>query len=164
MSDESLSLRWYDAQGCIATFPIDVVTQLPLLVVLILVLKRKRCGKGVQGLGDFKLENEVDGSHLRYSLTDVVRSGSKMFGRRRVTASARVVGNFASTGRQSTESDTNRVSTPEQELFFKLSWREESCENEGFVIQTARDRAVKDRKSTRLNSSHSGESRMPSSA
>ena len=44
------------------------------------------------------------------------------------------------------------TSSPEPRVFSEEDWNEASIQ------------AVKDRKSTRLNSSHSGESRMPSSA
>ncbi len=33
--DNMLSLRWYDAEGCIVTQPIDIIGRLPLFVVMV---------------------------------------------------------------------------------------------------------------------------------
>ena len=38
--DEKLSLRWYDAQGCIESIGFDFVKRLPLFVVLVMILQR----------------------------------------------------------------------------------------------------------------------------
>ena len=51
----------------------------------------------------------------------------------------------------------------EVEKLKKLSRKELSEEQKQFILKAYRDWET-DRKSTRLNSSHSGESRMPSSA
>ena len=36
--DEKLSLRWYDAQGCLESIGFDFVKRLPLFVVMVMIL------------------------------------------------------------------------------------------------------------------------------
>ncbi|KAJ2921470.1 hypothetical protein H1R20_g15622, partial [Candolleomyces eurysporus] len=139
LTDNWLSLRWYDAQGTIATFPIDIAAQLPLFVVMIVLFQR--FGDRMRGIGDFKLEGEVDGRNFRLSIPDTARSGWKLMG---ATATPRVerplVASHCVQNSHATVTDDPLL--PDQALF-KLSWREEVCDCEGAIIQTARERMVK---------------------
>jgi len=38
--DELLEVLWYDPQGCVRTTPIDIIDQLPLLMVLVQAQRR----------------------------------------------------------------------------------------------------------------------------
>ncbi|KAJ2925917.1 hypothetical protein H1R20_g11178, partial [Candolleomyces eurysporus] len=139
LTDNWLSLRWYDAQGTIATFPIDIAAQLPLVVVMIVLFQR--FGDRMRGIGDFKLEGEVDGRNFRLSILDTARSGWKLMG---ATATHRVerplVASHCVQNSHATVTDDPLL--PDQALL-KLSWREEVRDCEGAIIQTARERVVK---------------------
>lgn len=46
-----MSVRWYDAEGCIESAPIDIIRHLPLLIVFMDVIQRS---KRLRGYGDAK--------------------------------------------------------------------------------------------------------------
>ncbi|KAK0187208.1 hypothetical protein F5146DRAFT_1142163 [Armillaria mellea] len=51
--DNMLSIRWYDAEGCIGTQSIDIVGEPPLFVVLVIILQR--FDGAMWGLPDIKI-------------------------------------------------------------------------------------------------------------
>jgi hypothetical protein len=60
--DELLEVLWYDPQGCIRTTPIDIVNQLPLLIVLIRAQRRSKYLSGLRNTavpGNFDLINQA---------------------------------------------------------------------------------------------------------
>ncbi|KAJ2911931.1 hypothetical protein MD484_g8479, partial [Candolleomyces efflorescens] len=148
LENEKLSLRWHDSQGCIATTPIDVIAQLPLLVAMVLLFQR--FGKRMQGAAGWNLQAEVDGENLEYSLPDDARSGWELKGRRLVTATPLVLSEPSplepSSGHRPQRATAKSKPIkpelkPREDLFFKLSWREESRDNEAYIVETAKRRA-----------------------
>ncbi|KAJ2921216.1 hypothetical protein H1R20_g15874, partial [Candolleomyces eurysporus] len=145
LEDERLSLRWHDAQGCIGTESIDIIAQLPLLVVMILLFQR--FGKQMRGNAGWTLQGKVDGKDLEYALPDHARSGWEMKGRRLVVATPLVPGDPAEPAPAATHRTRRVVGKKEpalkrsEDLFFKLSWREETRDNEAHIIETAKERA-----------------------
>ena len=145
MVDERLSLRWHDPQGCIGTTKIDVVAQLPLLVTMILMFQR--FGKRMRGEAGWNLHANVDGKDINYTLPPEARAGWELKGRHQVFATPLAPadgsepltdGPSRCSARQASRAP---VVKPRKDLFFKLSWREESCDDEAFVVKTAKDRA-----------------------
>ncbi|RXW15793.1 hypothetical protein EST38_g10061 [Candolleomyces aberdarensis] len=145
LEDERLSLRWHDAQGCIGTASIDILAQLPLLVVMILLFQR--FGKQMRGNAGWTLQGKVDGKDLEYALPDHARSGWELKGRRLVVATPLVPGDPADPAPASTYRTRGAVGKKEptlkrsENLFFKLSWREETRDDEAHIVETAKERA-----------------------
>ncbi|RXW24071.1 hypothetical protein EST38_g1775 [Candolleomyces aberdarensis] len=147
LEDNMLSLRWHDAQGYISTHPIDIVAQLPLLVVIILFFQR--FGDRMRGNSGINLlEAEANGKKFKYVIPDDVHSGLELKGRRRVTATPLVERPPASAHSRYTRQNARAANAADclpldDDLFFKLSgWREHTRQSEGFVVQTAKERAV----------------------
>ncbi|EAU82508.2 hypothetical protein CC1G_12245 [Coprinopsis cinerea okayama7 len=80
LEGNKLSLHWYDPQGCIRTHPIDIVSQLPLLVAMMLIFQR--FDDRMRGNGKFQLNIEVDGETVPHTLDDNVHNHWMLKGRR----------------------------------------------------------------------------------
>ena len=121
--DELLEVLWYDPQGCIRTSPIDIIEQLPLLVVLIQAQRRSGYLHGLRNTavpGNFELIKEVT---PRFQLVGRMTSGGEL----------RVPTTATSTGTQ-TSSDDKATS------FLKSSWPEDVRPREHYIIATAIER------------------------
>ncbi|EAU82571.2 other/FunK1 protein kinase [Coprinopsis cinerea okayama7 len=150
LEGNKLSLHWYDPQGCIRTHPIDIVSQLPLLVAMMLIFQR--FDDRMRGNGKFQLNIEVDGETVPHSLDDSEIHNRWMFkGRRSVSGKLFPHGKIPPPKSESRSSRTTRSnanptandvpSNEEGELFGKFLWREEARHTEGVIIETALKRA-----------------------
>ncbi len=70
--DNMLSLRWYDAEGCIVTQPIDIIGRLPLFVVMVIILQRFEAA--MLGLSDIQMTENGPVSFIRQSKGKVLRA------------------------------------------------------------------------------------------
>lgn len=113
-----------------------------------MVLLLQRFSKRMKGCAGWSLQAKIDGEELDYSLPDDARSGWEMKGRRLVTATPLVPSNPSvapalryRTRGTAAENHEKSTSKPGEDLFFKLSWREESRDNEAHIVSIARERA-----------------------
>ncbi|KAH6904284.1 hypothetical protein BKA70DRAFT_1297775 [Coprinopsis sp. MPI-PUGE-AT-0042] len=159
LRDQMLSLRWYDSQGCISTQSIDIVEQMPLLVLTMMLFQR--LDSQMRGTAFYDLKATIDGKVLPFDIPDDAHSPWELIGRHTVTATPRPrqtspkpltsdldMGpsrSKASGSRQRAgRTPLARVAAPKtelQDLFFKLLWREERRDMEGVIIETAIGRA-----------------------
>lgn len=148
-------MRWYDPQGCIFTTPVDIVSQLPLLVALIVLFQR--FNYHMHGNACFELKAVIEGEEIPFDIPDTTACPWQLKGRHTVTASPIRKGSggvIPTPAAHPTHSIGTRAATraaaavvarspPDKlrDLFFKLTWREEVRSPEGYIIQTAMDRA-----------------------
>ena len=123
--DQFLEVLWYDPQGCIRTTPIDIVNQLPLLMVLVRAQRRSKFLSGLRNTpipGDFEVINKA-------------------------TPRFQLVGRMTSCGKlkaSSTASTSTQISGDDEAThFFKSSWTEDIRPREHEIITTAGARAKK---------------------
>jgi len=126
--DQLLEVLWYDPQGCIKTTPIDIVNQLPLLVVLIRAQRRSKYLSGLRNTpipGNFEL---IQKATPRFQLVGRMSSWGKL--------------KSSSTA----PSSSTQISSEEDEAthFFKSSWTEDVRPREHEIIATAVTRAKRD--------------------
>ncbi|KAH6904266.1 hypothetical protein BKA70DRAFT_1432476 [Coprinopsis sp. MPI-PUGE-AT-0042] len=154
-NDNKISLRWYDPQGCIFTTPVDIVSQLPLFVALIALFQR--FNKQMHGSASFELKAVIQGEEIPFDIPDTSATPWQLKGRHTVTASpirkgskgvvtapAAHPGHSIGTRAATKAAAAVQASSPPEklrDLFFKLTWREEVRSPEGYIIQTAKDRA-----------------------
>ncbi|KAH6904249.1 hypothetical protein BKA70DRAFT_1226901 [Coprinopsis sp. MPI-PUGE-AT-0042] len=151
LKDNLLTLKWYDSQGCISTNPIDIVAQLPLVVVMIIIFQRfdhrmrgtacidlKACLNGVEVPldvpFDFHSPWQLKGSHT--VATSPVARGK---GINKPANSPTTHGHYPG---QSRLGPTSTMTESLKDTFLKFSWREETRDPEGLVIKTAKERAT----------------------
>ena len=78
--DEFLEILWYDPQGCIRTTPIDIVKELPLLVVLVRAQRRSKYLSGLRNTpipGSF---DPIEKTTPRFQLVGRMSSWGKVNG------------------------------------------------------------------------------------
>ncbi|KAK0204164.1 hypothetical protein DFS33DRAFT_1384418 [Desarmillaria ectypa] len=87
--DNMLSLRWYDAEGCIVTQPIDIIGRLPLFVVMVIILQR--FDTAMWGLSDIQISQTTENGLVSYYLEcdKAKRALFQLVGRRTFGADAR---------------------------------------------------------------------------
>ncbi|KAH6904250.1 hypothetical protein BKA70DRAFT_1565962 [Coprinopsis sp. MPI-PUGE-AT-0042] len=149
LQDNLLSLAWYDSQGMILTTPIDVITQLPFLVMTVAMLQR--LSPQMRGIASFDLAVTLDGGRVPFDLPEGARPRWQLKGRHAVFATPIPRGTKTSqtatpSHRWTTRSRTRAAAesarvSPLKCLFFKLSWRDERRPSESVVISTAKERA-----------------------
>ncbi|KAH6904218.1 hypothetical protein BKA70DRAFT_1297406 [Coprinopsis sp. MPI-PUGE-AT-0042] len=148
LQDNWLDLKWYDPQGCIATEPINIVTQLPLLVMVVVLLQR--FSPQMQGRASLDLAVTTEGARIPFDIPENSRPRWELKGRHGVTTSL-VRKGTKSLVRSSSSGLTTRARCRAdaeaakmaslEDLFFKLSWRDARRPSEGHVISTAKERA-----------------------
>lgn len=117
-------MRWYDAQGCFESEPIDIVEQMPQLVVMLILLQR--FNKRMWGLSTENVESEKGtflpdrGTRCRFELV-----GRRTFG----SPAMRVAESSASNAKD------------EMPLFYKSSWVKCTDLKEPDAINVAHERA-----------------------
>ncbi len=121
--DELLEVLWYDPQGCVRTTPIDIVNQLPLLIVLVRAQRRSKYLSGLRKTpvpGNFDLINQPT---PRFQLVGRMTSWGKL--------------------KASTPSLTSTKISDEDGAthFFKSAWPEDIRPREHVIIATAITRA-----------------------
>lgn len=115
--DELLEILWYDPQGCIRTIPIDIVKELPLLIVLVRAQRRSKYLSGLRNTpvpGNFDLIN-------------------------RATPRFQLVGRMSSWGKLKapTPLTGTRISDEDEAThFFKSSWPEDVRPKEHEILAT----------------------------
>jgi hypothetical protein len=145
LADNWLTLRWYDAQGAIATEPIDIIAQLPLLVMTVQLLQR--FGPRMRGNATVDLKLPLNGVSVPFELPETSRPKWQLKGRRGV------VGTPVTPSQKPVRIPTHKYGTrarskataplvnPFNDLFSKLSWREDHQKSEASIIALARERA-----------------------
>ncbi|KAJ2912893.1 hypothetical protein MD484_g7522, partial [Candolleomyces efflorescens] len=103
-----------------------------------------RFGDRMRGSSGIKLEGETNGRKFNFNIPHDAHSGWELKARRRVTATPLVERPPAvALYTQNTQVANTIDPLPrDDELFFKFSWREHTQQGEGFIIQTARERAI----------------------
>ncbi|RXW15796.1 hypothetical protein EST38_g10058 [Candolleomyces aberdarensis] len=141
LRDNQLSIRWHDCEGCIATSNIDVVAQLPLLVTMILLFQRLE--NRMRGQAGWTSQAVVDGVEVRYSIPADALSGRGLTGRWLIATTPLVHGPSLPSGLTNggDVEYTEATLKPSEDLFFKLSWREEVRLDETHIIRMAKGRA-----------------------
>jgi hypothetical protein len=114
-----LEVLWYDPQGCIRTTPIDILNQLPLLMVLVQAQRRSGYLSGLR-------KTAVPGNF------DLISDAAPRF---------QLIGRMTSCGKlkaSSTPSSSAHISGDDEPThFFKSSWTEDVRHKEHEVITTA---------------------------
>ncbi|KAK0199569.1 hypothetical protein DFS33DRAFT_174816 [Desarmillaria ectypa] len=89
LEDNMLSLRWYDAEGCIVTQPIDIIGRLPLFVVMVIILQR--FDAAMWGLSDIQISQTTENGPVSFYLESdkAKRALFQLAGRRTFGADAR---------------------------------------------------------------------------
>jgi len=126
--DELLEVLWYDPQGCIRTTPIDVVNQLPLLVVLVRAQRRSKYLSGLRNTdvpGNFDLINQPT---PRFQLVGRMTS----LGNLKASSAA-----ASTSAAQSVTQISGEDNLDEATHFFKSSWTEDIRRRERDIIATA---------------------------
>lgn len=115
-----------------------------------MILLFQRFGKRMKGKAGSVLKSKVDENELQYSLPNQARSGWEMKGRGLVIAtplvpvdppalaSAPPYRTRGVVGNGNDEAELRRS----EDLFFKLSWREETRKNEAHIVETDKKRAI----------------------
>jgi len=117
-----LTLLWYDPQGCIQSSRIDIVRQLPLLVLLVTM----------QQQSDFWLGWPPTEIPPKYRMVHKCAPRFQLVGR--MTSCAEV---------HAVDSSTKVSGTKEAEHYFKSSWPEDDRVKEHIIVATAKIRAGK---------------------
>jgi Fungal protein kinase len=146
LSDSWLSFRWYDAQGCIASKAVDMVAQLPFVVMTVALLQR--FDSSMRGRGNFDLSIPLEGKQVQFHLPADVRPHWELLGRHGACAVPIPITPIASVPSHSRPTRARSAAAANAEsaealamLFFKISWRLEHVASEVSVIQIARERA-----------------------
>ena len=123
--DELLEILWYDPQGCIRTTPIDIVKELPLLVVLV---RGQRRSKYLCGLRDTLVPGNFD----------LINKATPRF---------QLIGRMSSWGKLKASTiplTSTQISDEDQAThFFKSSWPEDVRPKEHEILATAVKRVEK---------------------
>jgi hypothetical protein len=100
----------------------------------------------VRGNSGIKLEGEANGRKFKFNVPVGAHSGWELKGRRRITATPIVERPPSTPAHPRATCQNARVANTTDPLprdDFKLSWREHTRQSEGFIVQTAKERAVK---------------------
>ncbi|KAH6904258.1 hypothetical protein BKA70DRAFT_1226910 [Coprinopsis sp. MPI-PUGE-AT-0042] len=144
-----LCLRWYDPQGCISTEPIDIISELPLLVMTVILLQR--LSPRMRGAAWLNMSISTDGGDVPITLPDTAQKPWELKGRHAVFSSPipfssskrRRHEKLPSHGRN-TRANARAAADSKpslDDLFLKLSWRMEGDSAESTTIATAKERA-----------------------
>ncbi|KAK0449041.1 uncharacterized protein EV420DRAFT_788562 [Desarmillaria tabescens] len=89
LEDNMLSLRWYDAEGCIVTQPIDIIGRLPLFVVMVIILQR--FDATMWGFSDVQISQTTENGPVSFCLESDKAKGTRfqLVGRRTFGADVR---------------------------------------------------------------------------
>ncbi|KAH6903795.1 hypothetical protein BKA70DRAFT_1513450 [Coprinopsis sp. MPI-PUGE-AT-0042] len=154
LQDNLLSFKWYDPEGCITTERIDIVSQLPLLVVMLTVFQR--FDHRMRGIACIETSVSLSTGETAFDIPHNAHAPWQLRGThttaaapvRRGTGVSKPAGAATSHGHYpekgiSSEAHTAIGSKLQslKDVFFKFSWREETRDPEGVVIATARERA-----------------------
>ncbi|KAH6903796.1 hypothetical protein BKA70DRAFT_1433096 [Coprinopsis sp. MPI-PUGE-AT-0042] len=143
LQDNFLSLRWYDAQGCIATEPIDIIAQLPLLVATVVLFQR--FSPRMRGSASLDLAVPLGSRSMPFDVR--ARPHWQLKGRHGVFGTPVPRGSYPQVSMKTSARTTRSRAKVEAEassladLFFKLSWRDERRLSEALVIAVAKERA-----------------------
>ncbi|KAH6904219.1 hypothetical protein BKA70DRAFT_1432418 [Coprinopsis sp. MPI-PUGE-AT-0042] len=154
LKDSQLSLKWYDAEGCIETESIDIISHLPLMVVMLIIFQR--FDHRMRGVACVETKASINGEDLEFDIPHTAFSPWQLRGThttatvpvRKGRGVARPANGPISHG-HSPETDlpfqanlgTDAPLATLRDTFFKFSWREEARDPEGVVIATAKERA-----------------------
>ncbi|KAF5311686.1 hypothetical protein D9611_009432 [Ephemerocybe angulata] len=130
LEDHWLTLHWYDPQGCIATDPIDIVEQLPLLVAMVVLFQRFR--GPMRGVAPIELKCRIGEHEVPYAIPATTRPRWGMTGKRVVATIPLPV---------APPPDRPPCSVDITNYFFKWSWRKEDSQSEAEVVDLAKERA-----------------------
>jgi len=134
-----MSMRWYDAEGCIESTSINIIQHLPLLVVFLDIMQRSKRLRGysdaktnVNGIGRIHTDTEI-GPHFESS------------GRRTYGASFSLKSNIPLPiiSDLDTSSGSNTTTIDEAQHFFKVTWPEIRRDKEPCILRVALERAAK---------------------
>jgi hypothetical protein len=120
--DQLLEILWYDPQGCIRTTPIDIVRELPLLIVLVRAQRRSKYLSGLRNTpvpGNFDLMNKAT---PRFQLVGRMSSWGKLKASTTLLTTTQISGEDEATH------------------FFKSSWPEDIRPKEHEILATAVER------------------------
>ncbi|KAK0199580.1 hypothetical protein DFS33DRAFT_1267374, partial [Desarmillaria ectypa] len=151
LEDNMLSLRWYDAEGCIVTQPIDIIGRLPLFVVMVIILQR--FDAAMWGLSDIQISQTTENGPVSFYLESdkAKRALFQLAGRRTFGADARSSDDakispppLVSVTSVPSAATSHALDGSEQKshpLFFKAAWPENSRDREPEIIAEAVSRA-----------------------
>ncbi|KAF5311632.1 hypothetical protein D9611_009448 [Ephemerocybe angulata] len=136
LSDDEFSLRWYDSQGCIRTYPISLCgDDLPLAVATIILLQRFQTS--MRGRANIDLKVNLNGKATPFGIPSDARPRWEVPGRRSLAVQPVPLG-IPSEGKSSPVPETAL-----KNCFFKWYWRESDREPEKKIVDTAKSRARK---------------------
>ncbi|KAH6904224.1 hypothetical protein BKA70DRAFT_1565945 [Coprinopsis sp. MPI-PUGE-AT-0042] len=149
LQDNSFGLKWYDSQGCIEAEAIDVITQLPLLVMALALFQPFNLE--MHGRADLDLSLSADGIQVPFEVPVDARPQWQLKGRHTVLATPVPKGtaqrlregsqSCRTRSRASTDLDDSAQAFLD-DLYFKLCWRDERRTSEADIISTAKERAA----------------------
>ncbi|KAH6904259.1 hypothetical protein BKA70DRAFT_541793 [Coprinopsis sp. MPI-PUGE-AT-0042] len=159
LQDDRLSLNWYDTQGCASTHSINIVEDLPLLVMAMILLQR--FDHRMRGNAGIELMASIEGESVPFEIASDSHVPWQLKGRRTVSTES---------VRKQVPEEEHPVSRPHNgqrltrakskvkgasdaascrpirteswpDIFFKHSWREEERPREAIIIREASKRA-----------------------
>ncbi|KAH6904281.1 hypothetical protein BKA70DRAFT_1297770 [Coprinopsis sp. MPI-PUGE-AT-0042] len=136
LEDHWLSFRWYDAEGCIASKAINVISQLPFLAMTVVLLQR--FDSRMRGRGNYDFTMQAGGQQVDFDLPADHGAFAALIPRRPVAT-------MPSHNRQNRACPSAVANAGSAQslaaLSFKLSWRIKEEVDETVVISLARERA-----------------------
>ncbi|KIM36710.1 hypothetical protein M413DRAFT_31540 [Hebeloma cylindrosporum] len=143
---ERLSLFWYDSQGCIEADTINIIEELPLLVLMIWIFEDFPLGMWGYTPIDVWAEDE-NKTKVHYCRNEKPMASFQIINRRTFTADAiRIPAQTATPPTTATFTTTpsgQEHELPDQALFLKSSWSETRWLKEPEVVKIAYERARK---------------------
>lgn len=143
-TDATLTLYWYDSQGCIESDTIDIIKSLPFLVIMIRIFYDFPLGMWGHTPIDIWTEDEIEGK-VHYSRKGDTIGSFQMKGRRTFTSDAIPVtaptaissGHHNEPAQPSSSHDEHSEGTQLEVLFLKSAWPEVKRHKEPYIISHA---------------------------